>query len=85
MLAEALAQVKHELGRDAVILRTRAFRKGRLWGLLGGKSMWEVTASQHGQGLRGEQGLYIPQGAGRGTFADEPTFGNEPAVALRHE
>ena len=43
-MAEALAEVKQDLGREAVILNTRSFRKGGLLGI-GGKSMWEVTAS----------------------------------------
>ncbi len=41
---EALALVKRDLGRDAVILHTRAFRKGGLMGL-GGRSVVEVTAA----------------------------------------
>ncbi len=44
-MAEALAEVKRDLGRNAVILHTRNFRKGGLMGLIGGRSMWEVTAS----------------------------------------
>ncbi len=44
-MAQALAQVKQDLGRNAVILHTRTFRKGGLMGLIGGRSMWEVTAS----------------------------------------
>jgi len=45
-MARAIAEVKQDLGRDAVILRTRSFRKGGLFGL-GGRRMWEVTASQN--------------------------------------
>ena len=44
-MAEALAEVKRDLGRDAVILHMRSFRKGGLLGLFGGRSMWEVTAA----------------------------------------
>jgi flagellar biosynthesis protein FlhF len=44
-MAEALAQVKRDMGRNAVILYTRSFRKGGLMGLIGGRSMWEVIAS----------------------------------------
>ena len=44
-MAEALAAVKQELGRNAVIMNTRSFRKGGLLGLIGGRPMWEVTAS----------------------------------------
>ena len=43
-MESALAQVKSELGRDAVILHTRCYRKGALFGL-GGSPMVEVTAS----------------------------------------
>ncbi len=45
-MAEAIAAVKRDLGRDAVILHTRSFRKGGfLW--LGGRQMWEITASRN--------------------------------------
>jgi len=44
-MAEALAAVKRDLGRDAVILHTRSFRKGGLLGF-GGRQMWEITASK---------------------------------------
>jgi len=43
-MAQALADVKDDLGRDAVILHTRR-RRGRLLGLLGGRTRWEVTAA----------------------------------------
>jgi len=43
-MAEALAEVKKDLGRDAVILHTRNIRKGGLLGL-GGRRLWEITAS----------------------------------------
>ncbi|NQU75623.1 MAG: flagellar biosynthesis protein FlhF [Planctomycetes bacterium] len=45
-MAEALAAVKRDLGRDAVILHTRGFHKGGLFGV-GGRQMWEITASQN--------------------------------------
>ncbi|NLF30712.1 MAG: flagellar biosynthesis protein FlhF [Planctomycetes bacterium] len=45
-MAEALAAVKRDLGRDAVILHTRCFRKGGLFGV-GGRQMWEITASRN--------------------------------------
>lgn len=41
---EALGMVKRDLGRDAVILHTRSFKKGGLMGL-GGKTVVEVTAA----------------------------------------
>ncbi len=45
-MAEALTAVKRDLGRDAVILHTRNFRKGGFLGF-GGRQMWEITASRH--------------------------------------
>ncbi len=43
-MAEALAEVKRELGKDAVILKTRAFKQGGLMGV-GGKPVVEITAA----------------------------------------
>ncbi len=43
-MAAALDEVRRDLGRDAVILHTRPFRKGGLFGV-GGRKFWEVTAS----------------------------------------
>jgi flagellar biosynthesis protein FlhF len=63
-MAQALAQVKHDLGRDAVILHTRNFRKGWLLGWLTGKSMWEVTASPSvNVPPRASEGKYQPAAA----------------------
>ncbi len=45
-MAEALAAVKRDLGRDAVILHTRSFRKGGFFGM-GGRQVWEITASRN--------------------------------------
>jgi flagellar biosynthesis protein FlhF len=44
-IAEALSDVKRELGRDAVIVHTRSFKRGRWFGLLGRRPTWEVTAA----------------------------------------
>jgi len=61
-MAEALAAVKRDLGRDAIILQTRSFRKGRWLGLLGGRPMWEVTAAPNLNVLpKAPQGLYVAQ------------------------
>jgi flagellar biosynthesis protein FlhF len=59
-MANVLGDVKHDLGRDAVILRTRSFRKGGLLGLIGGKPMWEITACAAAE-LSGydEPGAYV--------------------------
>lgn len=43
-MAEALAQVKKDLGRDAIILHTRQIKVGGVMGV-GAKSMVEITAS----------------------------------------
>ncbi len=43
-MAAALAQVKRDLGKDAVILHTRAYKAGAVLGF-GGKSVVEITAS----------------------------------------
>jgi len=43
-MASVLGDVKHDLGRDAVILKTRSYRQGGFMGLIGGKAMWEITA-----------------------------------------
>ena len=61
-MAAALAEVKRDLGRDAVILKTRSFRKGGLLGLIGGRSIWEVTASSSGEiPPREPPSKYIPE------------------------
>lgn len=43
-MAQALGQVRKDLGKDAMILHTRSFRVGAWFGL-GGKTMVEITAS----------------------------------------
>ena len=43
-MADALAQVKKDLGKDAVILHTRSYKHGAIFGL-GGKPTVEITAS----------------------------------------
>jgi len=72
-MALALAEVKKDLGRDAVILHTRQFRKGGLFGL-GGRAMWEVTASAH---------VNVPQRVPAGRYVPVPsTPAGDAAVAL---
>lgn len=43
-MAQALAQVRKDLGKDAMILHTRSYRVGA-WLGMGGKNMVEITAS----------------------------------------
>ena len=58
-MSEALAEVKHDLGRDAVILHTRSYRRGGLLGLFGGEPTWEVTAAPNVNVLRRPlEGIY---------------------------
>lgn len=65
-MAEALAAVKSDLGRDAVILHTRSVRTGGLLGLIGGRAIWEVTASPNtGLQRRPPQGAYVSDAARR--------------------
>jgi len=59
-MAEALAEVKRDLGKDAVILHTSNRRKSGLLGLLGRRPIWEVTASASVNVLpRGHKGQYL--------------------------
>lgn len=72
-MAEALTQVKRELGRDAVIVTTRTFRKGGLLGLIGGRAVWEITAGANAD---------VPRRAADGCYAAsdalEELGGKEP-------
>jgi flagellar biosynthesis protein FlhF len=45
-MAQALSEVKKDLGKDAVILHTRSYRVGAVMGM-GGKQMIEITAADH--------------------------------------
>jgi len=61
-MAGALAEVKRDLGRDAVILHTRCVRKGGLLGLIGGRHVWEVQASPNvNVAPRAPKGRYVPE------------------------
>jgi len=70
-MAEALEQVKRDLGRDAVILHTRTIRRGG-WLGLGARNRVEVTASAEVK--------VLPRRTGRGTMP--PSVGLlEPSIA----
>lgn len=75
-MADALAEVKRDLGKDAVILHTRAYRVGGLLGL-GAKPMVEITASS---GLPRE-----PKPLPRGNAMRRAYGVPEPAAAARME
>ena len=68
-MGEALAEVKRDLGRQAVILHTRRVRRGGFLRVFGRQRLWEVTASPNANvpGRSGE-GDYVPEPRGR---ADE--------------
>jgi len=76
-MANVLGEVKHDLGRDAVILSTRSYRKGAFLGLIGGKAMWEITAcsaaelSEQNQTRDGQYVSEMPLLA-ESPLADEP-------------
>jgi flagellar biosynthesis protein FlhF len=83
-MAEALANVKRDLGRDAVILHTRSLRKGRILGLFGGRNFWEITAAPNmNLPRRVASGKYVSDG---GAAAKEsipmPGFSPVPAMAV---
>jgi len=59
-MAQALAQVRKELGKDAMILHTRSYRVGS-WLGLGGKNMVEITASSPAQNARPRKTRPMPQ------------------------
>jgi len=61
-MAQALAEVKRDLGRDAVILHTRTFRRGGMLAFWR-RQMWEVTASPN---------LNVPQRLGAGKSQTQP-------------
>jgi flagellar biosynthesis GTPase FlhF len=71
-MSEALSRVKLELGRDAVIVRTRSVRKGWLWGWLAGQRLWEVTASGS---------VELPDRSGDGKYCSTPA-GDRMAAEL---
>lgn len=89
--ADALAQVKKELGRHAVILNTRTYRTGGFWGI-GGRTVTEITASDHQpQRLRTPSVEVDGRNAGRaGVLSDsspipagttaQPTARQEPSI-----
>jgi len=70
-MAEAIAQVKCDLGRDAMIVETRRCRIGG-WLGLGGRRGWEVSAT--------EQDAESPARS-MGTYVGEAGAGDEPPQA----
>jgi flagellar biosynthesis protein FlhF len=58
-MAAALAEVKRDLGADAVILHTRVYRTGAVMGL-GGRKMVEITASDQAAAIAPRKKTVIP-------------------------
>ena len=76
-MAKAIAQVKRHLGRDAVILHTRTFTKGGLFGW-GGYPMVEITAARH----TAEVPVYEPAGRTSGRPAGQDAKADGAASSM---
>lgn len=76
-IADALSQVKKDLGRDAVILHTRMVKVGG-WLGVGRRNVVEITAG-HGVNVRGP---VVRQGRAPATQASAPSAPTELAPAL---
>ena len=59
-MAQALAHVRKDLGKDAMILHTRSFRVGSWFGL-GGKTMVEITASSSAKATKSNSPRPMPR------------------------
>ena len=87
-MTDALTQVKRDLGRDAVIVRTRSFRKGGLLGLIGGRCMWEVTAGANAGALAARESYVAAEaleGMGAGKTPRRVRSDANVRPALGHE
>ena len=58
-MADALAQVKRDLGTQAVILHARAAKIGGLWGF-GGRNIFEITATSTAAPIRAQGSRLAP-------------------------
>ncbi|MGD9791522.1 MAG: flagellar biosynthesis protein FlhF [Phycisphaerales bacterium] len=76
-MADALAEVKKDLGKDAVILHTRTYKVGSVMGL-GGKTVVEITASDQASArLARTQRANAPStAAAAGTAANRAAYAN---------
>lgn len=73
-MAQALAHVRKDLGKDAMILHTRSFRVGAWFGI-GGKTMVEITASSADPTVRAVAPRSMPR------VANQPSPVSSPAPA----
>lgn len=76
-MAQALAQVRKDLGKDAMILHTRSYRVGS-WLGLGGKNMVEITASSPAPSARQRSQRPLPQ-------VQQQVLKKEQAAPGKHE
>lgn len=88
-MAQALAEVKHDLGAAAVILHTRTFRVGGIAGL-GAKNIVEITASTDRRlpvrRVGGRSKAPAARSAGGATYSRNPSVAGEPTgTVLRGE
>ncbi len=86
-MADALAEVKKDLGSEAVILHTRTFKSGGVAGI-GAKSVVEITAS--GTPLAGKADRKVQAGSaqavrGQGVALEEPPKQVFPEIRERSE
>jgi len=77
-MAQALAQVRKDLGKDAMILHTRSYRVGSWFGL-GGKNMVEITASSPTPSTKKRAAHTQPQV----TLKSEPRERAQPEIVVQ--
>ncbi|MFO0860167.1 MAG: flagellar biosynthesis protein FlhF [Phycisphaerales bacterium] len=85
-MADALAEVKKELGSEAVILHARTIRVGGVIGI-GAKNQYEITASTGGAATEIKQPRIAPGGRPKGSTPAEfepATFSNPTVNTINH-
>lgn len=80
-MADALAEVKKDLGSEAVILHTRTFKSGGVAGI-GSKSVVEITASGTPVGAKNERKSQSSQSIGQPVAARAAAARADQGVAL---
>ena len=78
-MAQALAHVRKDLGKDAMILHTRSFRVGAWFGI-GGKTMVEITASSPDPSTRQAPARAMPRVASERAPAPAQVIEPKPLV-----
>ncbi len=82
-MAGALQKVKQDLGRDAVILHTRTFKRGGLFGL-GGKNVVEITATTQSKRLSNTwtHSKIAPRSGGTAAASNDAKDTSKPAAPV---